>query len=224
MKVQFLPRGIMKIIKYNQSKRTKIKEIVNYLQGNKTVVVPTDTVYGLTGNATSKNVFKKIYKIKQRPQEKSLPILIKDLKMAKKIADISKRQEKFLKTIWPGKVTVILKKLNDIIPSYDKMTIALRISSFALINEIFNYINFPLIGTSANISGMSSSCDSKIIKKQFENSPAGKENQPDLFVDAKILPESQPSTIIDITEGVLKIIRHGEIPEERLITIWQTTV
>ncbi|MEM3062752.1 MAG: Sua5/YciO/YrdC/YwlC family protein, partial [Nitrososphaerota archaeon] len=74
------------------------------------ILSPTDTVYGLLTDATFKEAVKKVFMIKQRNYDKKIPIFVKDITMAKKIARISKKTEAFLKKIWPGKVTVVLRR------------------------------------------------------------------------------------------------------------------
>jgi len=77
-----------------------IDQTVEELKKGKVIVCPTDTVYGLIADATNKKAVEKIFKIKKRPKNKPLPIFVRDLKMAKKLAEIDKNQEKFLKKVW----------------------------------------------------------------------------------------------------------------------------
>jgi L-threonylcarbamoyladenylate synthase len=202
----------MEILKVNSKNFDKIiKKVIEYLKEGKVVVCPTDTVYGLLVNAKDKKAVEKIFKIKKRRKNKPLPLFVKDIKMVKSLAKISKKEEKFLKKFWPGKITVILKYKNKNLPqgTFDQKNkkIGLRIPDYKLINNIFKKINFPLSGTSANISGKAPSTKIKEIIKQFQN----QKHQPDLIIEAGNLPKSQPSTIIDLTEKEFKILRQGEV-------------
>ncbi len=115
--------------------------------------------------------------------------------------------------IWvgKGKVTVILKRkpncglLKKLFAN--KKVIGLRISNNRLVNELVNKINKPLTTTSANISGRPASTKIKEVLKQFKNSKI----KPDLVIDAGNLKESKPSTVIDLKQKRIKIIRQGEI-------------
>lgn len=168
------------------------------------VIAPTDTVYGMLADATNELAIKKLYKIKDRSEDKALPIFVRDITMAKELAVISQEQQLYLEKNWPGKVTTILERKDDInIFGVENKTIALRIPSYPFINLLLERINLPLSGTSANISGEPSSTKIDEILKQFEN----KEIQPDLIINAGDLEESQPSTIVDLTEADLKIVR-----------------
>lgn len=182
-----------------------IKEAVKIIKKEGVIICPTDTVYGLIGDATNKNAVKKIFKIKKRNINKPLPIFVKDIRMAKRIVQITKKEEDFLKKVWPGKVTVILKKKIKGLKIYgtDKRTIGLRIPNYKLVTEIIRTLNKPLTATSANISGKSSSTKIKEVLKQFKKEKL----QPDLIIDANNLPESKPSKIVDLTFDPPKILR-----------------
>lgn len=192
----------------------KISKIVKELKRGKVIVCPTDTVYGLIADATNKKAVERVFKIKKRPKNKALPIFVKDIKMAKDLAEINEKQEKFLKKAWPGKVTVILKlktqksKAKSTIKKLkvygiEKKTIALRIPKYKLVLDLLKKINKPLTGTSANISGEPASTNIKEILKQFKR----KKYQPDLVIDTGNLPKSKSSTIIDLTTFPPKILR-----------------
>ena len=96
------------ILKINRKNLKKIIKIaVGSIKSGKVLICPTDTVYGLIADATNKKAVKKAFKIKKRKTERALPIFVKDLKTAKKLAEIDKEKERILKRLWPGKVTVI---------------------------------------------------------------------------------------------------------------------
>ena len=192
----------MQTLKINQK---NLKEIIGVIRQGKVIVCPTDTVYGLIANATNKKAVEKIFKIKRRLLKNPIPIFVKDLKTAKKLAEINKKQEKILKSVWPGKVTVVLKRKKTKIKLYgvDKKTIALRIPNFKPVNFLLEKLNRPLVGTSANISGKLSSGDLKEVLRQFKD----KKHQPDLVVDGGNLKPGRPSTVLDLTIWPPKILR-----------------
>lgn len=197
---------ILKIEKKNFQKT--IKEAAEKIKKRKILICPTDTVYGLVGNAASREAVGKLLKIKKRPKEKALPIFIRDIKTAKKLAEINKKQEKLLKKFWPGKITFVLKKKAKAkIFGIGKKTIALRIPDYNLVNFLLRKTNLPLIGTSANISGKPASNRIKEIIKQFKS----QKYQPDLIIDEGNLKPSKPSTIVDLTGKKIKILRKGAV-------------
>lgn len=198
----------IKISKSNYKKR--IESIVLALKEKKAIICPTDTVYGLLADATNEEAVKKAFKIKKRPFNKAMPVFVKDVKMAKHLAFISRRKADFLKKIWPGKVTVVLKgKSNSGLVNFlfgDKNTVGLRIPNYKLVNDVIKKINKPLIGTSANISGKPALTKIKEVKKSFEN----KKEQPDLIVSVGNLPDGLPSTVLNLSRKKIKILRKGD--------------
>jgi len=196
----------MSILKVNQRNlKTIVKITVKSIKQGEVVVCPTDTVYGLLADATNEKAIKKLLKIKKRRTQKPIPIFVKDLKMTKRLAQINKNQEKFLRKIWPGKVTTVLKRKNKLpkILFAERKTIGLRIPDYKIINQLLFIINRPLTGTSANISGKPPSTKIKEVISQFKN----QKFQPDLIIDAGNLPKSKPSIVLDLTIWPPKILR-----------------
>lgn len=184
--------------------RGLITKAAELIKAGKVIICPTDTVYGLVCDATNKKAVEKIFKIKKRPKAKPLPIFISDIKMAKKFAKIDKKQEKFLKKFWPGRVTVVLrrKKIKTKLYGVDEKTIALRIPNYKLVKFLFKKLNRSLVGTSANISGQPASGNPKEVMLQFKD----QKYRPDLIIDAGILP-GKPSKVIDLTVSPFKVLR-----------------
>ena len=197
----------MEIIKLNPKKieKRKLKTVADLLKQGKVIIFPTDTVYGILADTRNKKAVEKIYKIKNRPPRKPLSVFADNLKIAKKMVKINRRQGEKLKKIWPGKITAILnkKKSKTEIHGTDKKTIAIRIPNYAPLNFLLKEINFPLAQTSVNISGKPPLNNIKKIIKEFEN----KSCKPDLIVDIGNLGKGKPSLILDLTTPHPKIIR-----------------
>ncbi len=195
----------MEILKINT--KEKIRKTASLILKGKVLVSPTDTVYGLLADAGNEEAVKKLLKIKRREKGKPIPIFVQNITMARKLAEISKTQQEFLKKVWPGKVTVVLRRKKDCgLPQIlfgDKETIGLRIPNYKLINQLLSITKRPLTGTSANISGLAASAKIKDIIKQFQD----KKFQPDLILDAGNLKPSRPSRVIDLTGAKPKILR-----------------
>jgi len=195
----------MRILKLNSKNLKEIVQIViKSIKRGKVIICPTDTVYIPAADATNKKAVGKVFLIKKRSLKKPIPIFVKDIKAAKKLAYINKKQEQFLKKVWPGRVTVVLKRKKSKIRLYgvDKKTIALRIPNFKLINLLLKKLDMPLVGTSANISNQLPSGNLRAVLQQFKN----KKYQPDLVIDGGIL-SGKPSTVFDLTELPPKILR-----------------
>jgi len=208
-----------------------IKKVAKLIKEGKILVCPTDTVYGLITNAKNEKAVKKIFQIKKRTFKKPIPVFVKDLKMAKSLAKIDKIQEKFLKKVWPGKLTAILNAKNKKFPKtiVSKNKIGLRIPDYKILDVLLKKLNFPLAETSANISGEKESTKIKEISKQFKN----QKWQPDLIFDAGNLIPSLPSTVIDASKisastltgnrrvdlTIFKVLREGAFAKRKILKI-----
>jgi L-threonylcarbamoyladenylate synthase len=186
-------------------KNVKIKQLTILLREGFVFIAPTDTVYGLIADVTDKKAVDKIFEIKKRDKKNWIPIFVKDIEMAKEFAIINEEQEKFLKKVWPGEVTAVLKrKAGKKIYGLDAKTIAIRIPKYNVINKLLLAVGHPLTGTSANISGMPASVKIKEVIEQFKDEKV----QPDLIIDAGNLPKNKPSQIVDLTGEKPKILRN----------------
>lgn len=216
---------IIKLIPSNLNRT--FKKTVQVIKNGGVVVCPTDTVYGLVADATNKTAVAKVFKIKKRNYQKPVPVFIKNIKMAKSLAIINKEQEVFLKKIWPGTVTTVLKARSTELPrrilSKDKK-IGFRIPKHKLLNDLLDKLNQPLVATSANISGKKPSGEIKKILAQFKD----KKYKPDLVLSRGNLKPSLPSTVIDVsemsmlrssTDSKIKILRQGAISKKRILEI-----
>ena len=200
----------MEVVKINQ---INLEEILQSLKKGKVIVCPTDTVYGLVCDATNKKAVEKTFRIKNRDKKKPLPVFVKDIEMAKTLAEINERQEKILKKHWPGKFTFILrikKHWEARPPNASRLvlgkdgTIGLRVPDYKLLNSILEKFKKPLAQTSANISGKPALIKIEDIIKQFEN----QKDHPDLFLDAGNFKKSKPSKVINIINKKPIVLRY----------------
>jgi L-threonylcarbamoyladenylate synthase len=144
-------------------------------------------------------------------------LIVNSLSMAKKLAYIDERKERILKAVWPGAVSVILKK-RDIIPvsvSADTDTVSLRMPDSRFCLDLIKAFNSPITSTSANISGEDPFSDPNDIFERFKKEAF----KPDLIIDGGVLEEKEPSTIVDLTGQNPKIVRVGMVKAEELSRI-----
>jgi len=181
--------------------------IAGSLQIGQVVVLPTDTIYGLSCLANLVKPIKQIYRIKKRDAKKPLLILVSDLKMAKKYVAISPSQAKFLRKIWSKNqppTTVILKDLNklpfELTRGSDGLAIRLPKSKFLI--KIIKKVDCPLVSTSLNLSGEKNINDFSKLNKYFPR----KSNRPDLVIDAGRARKRKPSRLIDLRNEEKPII------------------
>jgi L-threonylcarbamoyladenylate synthase len=186
-----------------------IKKAVEIIDQGGIVIFPTDTVYGIGCNPYNKKSVERIYNIKSRNISKPFPILVHSKEIAEKIAFFDEYSKKIAEQFWPGPLTIILKltdeNLKKSLNVVDK--IALRVPNHKCTLDLLKKCNF-LVGTSANISGQLSSTNPDECLKNIQNY--------DIFVDGGIIMSKAESTIIEIENEKIKIIRKGSISKEEI--------
>lgn len=170
------------------------------------IAVPTDTIYGIIGDATNENAVEALYELKQRPKEKAFPIFIRDIAMARWFAYISDAKARFLENAWPGTMTVIFNHKEKLTRNLTvgKDTVALRMPDTPFLLALLARMNVPLVQSSANISGIVPAKNTQEIIASFE----GRAHSPDLIIDGGELAGS-PSVIIDFTGNKPLLVRSG---------------
>ena len=178
-----------------------IDEIVGLLESECVLAIPTDTVYGFSCLATSEKAVKKIYEMKQRNEQKSFIILVSKNYDLSKIVKVTKNIE-FIKKNSPAPLTMIVNKCDDfkLAPSFYLPTIAIRIPDNDFLQSILDKVGY-MVSTSCNKQGEPNINDFSLIEDVFPEVDAVVET----VVDIK-----KPSTIIDLTEEEIKIIRQGD--------------
>lgn len=205
---------IFKIDKNNPDKKI-IAFAAKVVKEGGVIIYPTDTIYGIGASALSQEAINKVYQIKKRPKDKPLSVIVSDIKMAKKYCVMSKKQEEIFSSLLPGPFTLIFKKRSDksasgVFTVY-KNTLSVRIPDFKITSLLAKELKIPFTATSVNISGLPGSGDIRKVLKQFgikkEKSSLSRTLGIDLVLDAGVLPQKNPSIIIDLTEKKPKIIR-----------------
>jgi L-threonylcarbamoyladenylate synthase len=213
----------MKQIKLNLNNQGEInkaaKITAGILMNGGVVIYPTETLYGFGVNAFNEDAIAKMQKIKRQDKNKPISVVVKDMKMARKIACIDSKVEKILSRVWPGPITVVLRK-KDIIPyilTGAGETVAVRISDNKFISALFEKTDFPITATSANISG-----ENNLLKPEEIIKRLGREKiNPDLFINTGEIKNPIASTIIDLTTPVPKIIRIGIAGKDKILEFFE---
>lgn len=200
----------------NQDYSEALSDAVTILKYGGVIVYPTDTVYGIGCNALNEIAVRKIYEIKQR-SSKPLPVLVKNIIWAKELVHIKKTHEGILEKLWPGKFTVILPK-KELIPAIVTTGLGglgVRIADHVFVDKLLGKFGYPLVATSANISGQQATGNINEIIEAF----SAQEKKPDLIIDVGILPKSSSSVVVDLTADKPKILRVGASRPDELLKI-----
>ena len=193
-------------------KQTEIEELAEILKSNGVISVPTDTVFGICARINSKIAHDKLMTVKNRPQNKSLPVMCSNKEQIESVAKLNERSEKLIKYFMPGPITLVLKKNNNL-PSYvtnGKETIAIRMATSPILEKLIIEVGSPLFMTSANQSG----------KKECTNLDEIEKNCPllDGMMEGNVI-FSKGSTIVDCTSDEIQILREGPISMEQIKNI-----
>ena len=189
-----------------------ISQAVKIVKDGGVIVFPTDTVYGIGCDPFNQKAVNRIYRIKNRDSKKLFPVLGFSKLQLEKIAVFSKKTEKIVEKFWPGPITLILKlkdkNLNKSMGLSSK--IAVRVPKNECVLSILKNCDL-LIGTSANTSGSESFQDPKECIQNLIDF--------DLFVDGgKILSQGE-STIIEVEDSEIEIVREGVIGKKEILEI-----
>lgn len=171
------------------------------------IAYPTETFYGLGVDPFNEIAIKKLFALKGRDFDKPVSILIKDKKMLLTVVEaISPLVEILIKKFWPGPLTIIFKAKKSIPSLLTGGTgkIGVRISNNPITQRLLEEIDSPITTTSANPSGEKSPVTANEVMGYFGN-------KADLILDGGMLYGKLGSTIVDVTEGELAVIREGDI-------------
>ena len=185
-------------------KSNEIDELAKILKNNGVISVPTDTVFGLCARINSKIAHDKLMKVKNRPIDKSFPVMCANEEQIKSIAIVNEKAEKLINAFMPGPITLVLKKKNNL-PNYitnGKDSVAVRMATSKAIEKLIIKTESPIFMTSANQSG----------KKECTNLDEIEKACPllDGMMEGNVL-FSKGSTIVDCISEEIKILRTGPI-------------
>ena len=191
---------------------SNIKKAKKLLNKNECIAVPTETVYGLAGNAYSSIATKKIFKLKKRPVNNPLIVHYHDLQDLRKDCFINSIFLKLYKKFCPGPITFVLKLRKDSkISKYvnnKRNTLAVRFPKHKILKHLLKKLDYPLAAPSANISSRLSAVNSSDVKEDF-----GKKIK--FILEGGKSSIGIESTIIDLTKKP-KILRLGGLNRNKI--------
>jgi L-threonylcarbamoyladenylate synthase len=184
-----------------------ISRAIASLRSGNVIVFPTETVYGLGADALNHEAVQKVFQLKGRNPENPIPIIVADRAMLRGLIDkIPPIAEKLIERFWPGPLTLVLEAR----PHMPKQLlnsrggVGVRISSQPLATQLAGELGRPLTATSANPSGKQAAS----TIEQAENYFAG---EIEIFLDGGELTAKIGSSVVEVIETRIKIIREGEI-------------
>lgn len=187
-----------------------IRYAAGWLNRGAVIAVPTDTLYALAADPVNLSAVEEIFRVKGRPEQRALPILINSLIFASVLAkDLPDNFFRLAQACWPGPLTIVVDASNRLPLKVTGNTrrVALRWPKHKIVNDLIAELGVPLTGTSANLSG-SPTCESaqEVFHQLGDRIP--------LILDAGETTDNLPSTIVELRGDLWCIGREGAIPAD----------
>jgi L-threonylcarbamoyladenylate synthase len=179
------------------------------------VAFPTSCLYGLGADAFNVDAVDKVFRLKQRPYNKPLSVLIKSVKdLDRLVRRVTPAAETLMDHFWPGRITLIFDARDTLPANLTSGTgkIGVRLPAHPVASALVNSLNGPITATSANLSGQPGCSQITDLADQMVSSL-------DLILDAGTLKGGHGSTVIDATGDSFIILREGSIPSEDIFRI-----
>lgn len=189
-----------------------LEEAASALQQGQLVAFPTDTLYALGAHAFIERAVRSVYRVKQRPLDMGLPLLLaKAPDMEKVGVNIPQIAWDLAEAFWPGALTLVLQKGPSVLPciTAGKGTLAVRVPNHRLALQLIEATGAPLTGTSANRSGGKDPVAANDVSEQLGQAVS-------MILDEGACPMNGASSIVDLTLTPPLVIRAGVIPYSTL--------
>ena len=202
--------GIIKINPDN-FKGEELEEACHILKDGGLVAFPTETVYGLGGDALNPLAASKIYSAKGRPSDNPLIVHIACIESLDDIAEVTEDGLKLAKAFWPGPLTLVFKKKETVPPQTTGGldTVAVRMPCHAVARELIKRSGVYIAAPSANLSGRPSPTQAKHVIEDLDG-------RIDIIIDGGSPDIGIESTIVDVSGSKAVILRPGYITKDML--------
>jgi L-threonylcarbamoyladenylate synthase len=209
----------MKVIKCDNKKNgckkcdlteKELEEIVATLKSGELVVFPTDTLYGLGADPFNESSIKKVFIAKNRPFDMPLSIAVSNERMMESVAVLNDQARKIIRKFMPGPITVMLTKkpsIPDMLTS-GANTVGIRIPDHPFAIRLIDRFG-PITATSANLHSHKDPVDANMPMKDLKAHAK-------ICIDCGKTKYSEPSTIVDVSDGTVEIIRKGVVSQEEI--------
>ncbi|HRK62515.1 MAG TPA: L-threonylcarbamoyladenylate synthase [Candidatus Omnitrophota bacterium] len=193
------------------AEKQNVAAAADQIKSGGVVAFPTETVYGLGADALNASAVAQIFEIKNRPHFDPLIVHIADFKELDKIAEVNDLALMLAKKFWPGPLTLVLKKKNNIpdLVTSGLSTVAVRMPNHPVALELIRLAETPIAAPSANPFGYLSPTTAKHVQDQLGDKVA-------MILDGGPCATGVESTILDLVFSKPAILRAGGIPIEEI--------
>jgi len=192
-------------------------DLVKKIKNGALCIFPFDTCYGLVCDPTNQNAVDKLLDYKSRRQGKAISVSVDSFEMAKEFAEVNESAKNFFRNFLPGPFTIIVTSRGKFAKGIEAEngTVGLRIPDYEPIFKLVKTFGLPLTSTSANQSYQKTPYK---IDDIFESASPKALELIDFIIDGGELPKNPPSTVIDMSNESIHILRKGSIIPEGAIT------
>ncbi len=192
-----------------------VDRALEVLRSGGLVAIPTETVYGLAGDATNEAAVRRIFAAKGRPADHPLIVHIASAAQLSDWADeVPSAAERLASTCWPGPLTLLVPKARHVLPvvTGGRSTVGIRVPAHPLTEELLTRFGGGLAAPSANRFGMVSPTTAQHVRDDLGDAV-------DFVLDGGPCPIGVESTIIDCSVTPPQILRPGGIPSEQIVEL-----
>ncbi|MBU9724364.1 MULTISPECIES: L-threonylcarbamoyladenylate synthase [Bacillaceae] len=196
----------------NLSKNDEIEHAAKRIIAGEVVAFPTETVYGLGGNALSDKAIERIYEAKGRPSDNPLIVHIANMEqLSKYVEKIPSPAQKLMEAFWPGPLTIVLEHSGNLSPrvTANLSTVAVRMPDHPIALALIKASDIPLAAPSANTSGKPSPTTADHVYHDLNG-------RIPLIIDGGPTGVGVESTVVDCSTGEVIILRPGGVTKEQL--------
>ena len=189
---------------------------ISILKSGGLIALPTDTVYGLAADPWNGEAVSKLFKVKNRSEMESIPVLLRGASAIDEVAvDVPERVRTIAEKFWPGPLTIVVRRKSEL-PSEISATETIGVRApdheFALaLLEMYG----PIAATSANLSGQPVATSAEQVVSSLSGTI-------DLIVDGGESAGGVSSTVADFTANLPVLLREGPISFENVIRVWDS--
>ncbi|MGH3241983.1 MAG: L-threonylcarbamoyladenylate synthase [Spirillospora sp.] len=191
-----------------------IAEAVSAVRRGELIVLPTDTVYGVGADAFTADAVRALLDAKGRGREMPPPVLVGSVRAATALVEnLGTYGQDLVDEFWPGALTLVCRANRNLMWDLGetKGTVALRMPMHELAVELLKETG-PMAVSSANLSGRPAARDAEEAEKMLGDAVS-------VYLDAGVTGHSDPSTIVDLTGSVPRLLRAGAISEDKIRSV-----
>lgn len=211
-----MKKTITLMIDSNEFTDSSLKQAADFIRDGKTVIFPTETVYGLGANALDENAVAKIFIAKGRPQDNPLIVHVSSIEMMLPLIEepLSEACLKLIKSFWPGALTIILKH-SSIVPQRVRAnldTVGIRMPDHPIALKLIEMAGVPIAAPSANISGKPSPTEASHVLNDMMG-------RVDMIVTSHQSRIGLESTVLDMSTDIPTLLRPGGVTVSQIETV-----